>query len=500
MPFNKENFFQEGNSEEFFFARTNPLANAANAEILKIEDCGGCCDIQLDMYIGTVEGTTTVEFNTPTDDYDTKYIKVQITDGQGNFVTAVGTGLVDELVLDTSGLNGYDWSVIIEISIGESDLLGCDCTKKFSFGYDGGTLSIDTEALANPVLSLSAVGGALGITTLALGTFPDGADIPFQVELHNTGFTVSEYSTINGSSTNYTSTIAGVTNFTYQIIAGQPDSVTYYVVCPGDANGTGYNRARLTPIQIVNPNNANKHIIDVTTAYDNILETIEVNYPKLGVDAGDVVRIPVKLKTGGINLGSLQICMKYDSTLLTFKGVKNEMKTSYWISFINTSNNMVEWGGYDPSNNQHLVNDGDLFFTLEFESKKPQNEWGKSPLYVQRKFAGNPLATDLNITPTDGIIQVFRMGGTTNNFKDMILYPNPFEGDVTIGFKIYKEGKNIIGIYDINGKQQMEIVANETKIGIYSNTVDLSFLPPGTYLAVLRNEEKTTTKKAVKTK
>lgn len=312
-------------------------------------------------------------------------------------------------------------------------------------------------------------------------------------------FTVSEYDTINGSSKNYTSTIAGVTNFTYQIIAGQPDSVTYYVVCPGDANGTGYNRARLTPIQIVNPNNANKHIIDVTTAYDNILETIEVNYPKLGVDAGDVVRIPVKLKTGGIKLGSLQICMKYDSTLLTFKGVKNEMKTSYWISFINTSNNMVEWGGYDPSNNQHLVNDGDLFFTLEFESKKPQNEWGKSPLYVQRKFAGNPLATDLNITPTDGIIQVFRMGGTTNNFKDMILYPNPFEGDVTIGFKIYKEGKNIIGIYDINGKQQMEIVPNETKIGIYSNTVDLSFLPPGTYLAVLRNEEKTTTKKAVKT-
>ena len=190
MPFNKENFFQEGNSEEFFFSRTNPLANAANAEILKIEDCGGCCDIQLDLDITTAMGVTTIEFNTPTDDYDTKYVKVQITDGQGNFVTAVGTGLVDELTLDVTGLNGSDWSVIIEISIGESDLLGCDCTKKFSFSYDGGSLSIDTEALANPVLSLSAVGGALGITTLALGSFPDGADIPFQVELHNTGFTV----------------------------------------------------------------------------------------------------------------------------------------------------------------------------------------------------------------------------------------------------------------------------------------------------------------------
>jgi hypothetical protein len=41
MSFNKENFFVEGNSEEFFFSRTNPLANGANAEILKIENCGG---------------------------------------------------------------------------------------------------------------------------------------------------------------------------------------------------------------------------------------------------------------------------------------------------------------------------------------------------------------------------------------------------------------------------------------------------------------------------
>jgi hypothetical protein len=190
MAFNKENFYQEGNSEEFFFARTNPLANAANAEILKIEDCGGCCDLDLNVELATVEGVTTVTVNAPTSGYDTKYFKVQITDGAGNFATAVGTGTVSTLDIDVTGLTGSDWSVIIEISTGELDILNCDCTKKFSFAYNGGTLAIDTEALANPVLSLSAVGGALGITTLALGSFPDGADIPFQVELHNTGFTV----------------------------------------------------------------------------------------------------------------------------------------------------------------------------------------------------------------------------------------------------------------------------------------------------------------------
>lgn len=190
MPFNKENFFQQGNSEEFFFARTNPLANGANAEILKIEDCGGCCDIQLNVELETVAGVTTVTVNAPTSGYDTKYFKVQITDGQGNFATSVGTGTVTTLDVDVSNLLGSDWSVIIEISTGELDILACDCTKKFSFAYNGGDLVIDTEALANPVLAVYEVGGSVGITTLALGTFPNGVNIPFEVELHNTGFTV----------------------------------------------------------------------------------------------------------------------------------------------------------------------------------------------------------------------------------------------------------------------------------------------------------------------
>ena len=141
-------------------------------------------------------------------------------------------------------------------------------------------------------------------------------------------FTTSEYSTINGSTTSQQGTYPGVTNFTFDIIAGQPDSVTYYVLAQGDANGTGFKRARLVPIEIVNPNNAFLHIIDVTTEYDNNLETIEVNFPTLGVDEGDVVRVPVKLKTNGIKLGSLQLAMKYDSDLLEFQKLNTELKSS----------------------------------------------------------------------------------------------------------------------------------------------------------------------------
>ena len=311
-------------------------------------------------------------------------------------------------------------------------------------------------------------------------------------------FTSSEYSTINGSSTNYTSSIAGATNFTFNIIAGQPDSVTYYVVCPGDANNTGYNMARMVPIEIVNPNNANKRIIDVTTHYDNKINTIEVNFPKLGVDAGDVVTIPVKLKTTDLGIGSLQVCFKYDSTLLEFSGVENKLKTSKWISFINNSNNMVEWGGYDPTNNQNLMVNDDVIFVLTFTSKKPQQDWGKSPLYVSRKFAGDVESLDLNITPTDGIIQVFRMSNPTD-FKDMSISPNPNQGISLCSFKVYQEGNTTIGIYDVVGREQIEVVNEHYSIGSYSKVLNLGYLEPGVYLAVYKSQDRTSTKRIIKT-
>ena len=303
-------------------------------------------------------------------------------------------------------------------------------------------------------------------------------------------FTTSEYSTINGSTTSQQGTYPGVTNFTFDIVAGQPDSVTYYVLAQGDANGTGFKRARLVPIEIVNPNNAFLHIIDVTTEYDNNLETIEVNFPTLGVDEGDVVRVPVKLKTNGIKLGSLQLAMKYDSDLLEFQKLNTELKSSYWMSFINTKDNEVEWGGFDPSNNTNLVNDGEILFTLEFISKKSQTQWNKSPLYVTRKFAGDRLATDLKITPTDGILQIFKVDPLEfPSFDKMIVYPNPTQNITKVTFKIYEKSYVTLGVYDMGGKKCIDVLDGTYPVGIYTSTVSLGQLSDGEYIAILRKED-----------
>ncbi len=312
-------------------------------------------------------------------------------------------------------------------------------------------------------------------------------------------FTESEFNTIDGSSTNYKSTIAGQTNFTKTIGPNESDSVTYYVASPGDANGTGFKMARMIPIEIVNPNNANQRIIDVTTHYDMDLESIEVNFPVLGVNEGDLVNIPVKLKTGSIELGSLQVAMKFDSDLLEFIELKNELKPGNWVSFVNPNDNVVEWGGYDPSNNQNLIQDGEIFFTLVFKAKTAQTNWNKSPLYITRKFAGNRQSTDLKITPTDGILQIFKTDGELV-YDDLVIFPNPTQGESTLKFKVFEPGYITIGLYDLNGKLQIDVLNGTYDVGEYHTKIDLGFLPTGEYYALLQNEKKLFSEKTLKVK
>jgi hypothetical protein len=189
MSFNKENFYQEGNSEEYFLGRTNPLANPANAEILKIEECGACT-LELVGTLRNVEGVVDLTFADPTNTYDFKYIKLQITDGKGNFVTVVGANVDPYLEVDVTSLLGSDWTVTVIMETGEGDLISCNCKVAYSFDYNGGALILDTVAAKAPVLAVYEVGGSLAVTTIDLGSYPDGANINFQVELHNTGTTV----------------------------------------------------------------------------------------------------------------------------------------------------------------------------------------------------------------------------------------------------------------------------------------------------------------------
>lgn len=311
-------------------------------------------------------------------------------------------------------------------------------------------------------------------------------------------FTVAEYNAVTGTpATNFTSTYPGTTNFTFNILPGQPDSVTFYVMVPGDANNTGYHMARLIPIDIQNPTNAPNHLIDESVEYDFVAPTIEVNVPSLTVDEGNLVKLPVKVFTGGNKVGALQLALKFDGDLLEFKQVLNSEKSMNWMSFINPMDSVVEWGGYDRTNGDNLFIDGETVFTLTFLAKKPKGEWGQSPLYTTRKFVGAADCGDMNVTPTNGLYQVKMVKGISLKENEILVYPNPTTGEVTIKFNVPVDGNVTLSFVDVNGKVVSNILNEYMPSGNYTYRASLSGFVPGNYYTTMTSSTAISVNKTV---
>ena len=375
--------------------------------------------------------------------------------GVGNVISSTDAQLINQWVLGNGTMTGFNYYT--------ADVNG-------SYGT-----------------TISDVWGVFGRVSGRFTQWPNNTkDVKF--------FTSSEYTTINGSATNYTSTIGGVTNFTFNILPGQPDSVVYYVMVPGDANGTGYHMARVTPIEVVvgpAPGLENQiyNVIDTKVEYDFPTQSIEVNVPHISVQAGNLVELPVKVNTNGVELSSLQFGFIYDDTLLEFKGIISSAGAMKWITYVNPNDNEIDWGGFDPTNNTNTLKDGDQVVTLQFLALQPQNLWEASPLYTTRKFAGNTLSKDLTLTPTNGILQVLKMeGGKILNGNNMEVYPNPYQDEVNITFKVEETTNATLSIYDIVGRKLVTILDTQIPNGVYNYTKDLGQLAPGVYIVKLTVE------------
>lgn len=320
-------------------------------------------------------------------------------------------------------------------------------------------------------------------------------------------FTATEYTTITGSpSTNFTSTYAGSTNFYYNILPGQPDSVQYYVVVPGDANGTGYNMARLTPIEVmINPPAGTpaqtENVIDMTVEYDFPTSSIEVNLPNLSVNSGNLVEIPVTVKTGGKDISSLQLALLYDQALLEFKDVTNSEKSMQWMSSINPTGGVIEWAGYDPSaNKSYMIPDNYEVFKLRFIALKPQVEWAASPLYTSRKFSGDNQSKDLSITAANGILIVAKMAGPSNQLDNFEIkaFPNPTTGEISFEFAVKHSGQVKLAIVDLNGSEQFVILDQDMPAGKYVYSSNINQLINGLYVASLQAVDQANSTKIIK--
>ena len=309
-------------------------------------------------------------------------------------------------------------------------------------------------------------------------------------------FTVAEYNTINGSATNLTSTYSTINNFDYSIDGR--DSITYYVAVKGDANNTGFKMARLTPIKIINPVNAKNYIIDNTVQYDNITETIEVNMPKIKVDEGNLVNVPVKMLTNGKQLGAVQLELKYDTALLEFKKIDLTEKMMNWTSYTNPDNGVVAFGAADLKGNQ-LINDGEQILVMQFIAKKPQAEWSSAAIWTGPKFVGGNDARDMNITPAMGVIEVRRINKPIklSQLDNVLTFPNPTEGEIMIQFRVEQESETEVLVSDLVGRKVMDVLNTKMPSGEYKYIVNLTQLDNGFYLVSVKTDNKISTSKII---
>ena len=415
---------------------------------------GGNTWTQHSTYVTDINGDFNISVPLDTTYWDVRLAIQGDTMGVGNIISSTDAQQINQWVLGNGTMTGFDYYT--------ADVNGSNNT------------------------TISDVWGVFGRISGRFTQWPNNTkDVKF--------FTVSEYTTINGSATNYTSTIAGVTNFTFDILPGQPDSVVYYVMVPGDANGTGYNMARVTPIEVlVGPmpglESQIYNVIDTKVEYDFPTSTIEVNVPNISVDAGNLVELPVKVFTNGNELSSLQFGLKYNTDLLEFKGVNSTSNAMQWITYINPNDGQIDWGGFDPTNNEQPLVDGDEVVTLQFIAKQPQNLWEESPLYTSLKFAGTTQSKDLTITPTNGILQVLKsnMGEVVGNTISVV--PNPVVDEVTISFEVKETTNANLSITDVVGRKLITILDGQLPNGDYNYVENLGSLERGLYLVTLTME------------
>ena len=339
-------------------------------------------------------------------------------------------------------------------------------------------------------ITISDVYGVYGRLAGRFTEWPNGyEDVLF--------FTVSEYDAINGSANNLTGTYSGVTNFTYSIDGR--DSISYYVNVKGDANSTGFKMARLTPIEIINPTNAKHYIIDQTVTYDDVQESVEIQMPKVTVDEGNLVNVPVKVITGGKSLSALQMDLKYDTSYLDFKKIVSSEKIMKWTTYFNASSGVVSWGGADLMNNNYL-NNGEEVLILQFIAKRPQDEWATSALWTGAKYVGDEKADDMNVTPTMGIVQVRKIkkaNVSLDELESILVFPNPTEKEVQIEFSVIQDGHVDMGIDDLIGRRVMQIIDQNMPSGKYKYEVDLSPLSNGLYLLKITTMSSSNTTKII---
>ena len=297
--------------------------------------------------------------------------------------------------------------------------------------------------------------------------------------------------------TNYTPTMFP-THDLLDTLNGE-DSVAYWGVLLGDANGTGLTNIGMIVGKNTDDPSSPEYVRDVRVSYGKAKEKVSFELPRLTISNESEVTIPVTLVTNGVDIGSLQFGVVYDTTLLQFKNIDVSEKVKGWTSYILVKGNHVEWGGYETSNKQDVIRSNAEVFNLTFTVKK--TGWTESPVRVVTKAVGNSKAQDVNIdeSKSDGKI-IYMRAPIEFDFENVFIpYPVPFGNSLTIETMPLMMG-NEFSIEVINQLGQTIFTDSQSVYagGTQRMYIDMSAQPKGVYFVRYKNGNTVSVKQVVK--
>jgi hypothetical protein len=298
-------------------------------------------------------------------------------------------------------------------------------------------------------------------------------------------------------SINYTPTITPVWDMV-DTLNGE-DSVSYWGVLLGDANGTGLTNIGMIVGKNTNDPSSTEYIRDTRVSYKNAKETVSFEIPRLTISNESEVTVPVTLVTNGVDVGSLQFGVVYDPNLLEFKNIDVSEKVKSWTSYILVKGDHVEWGGYETSNKQDVIRSNSEVFNLTFRVKN--SGWTESPIRVVTKAVGNAKAEDVNINEanSDGKIAYMKAPIEFDFDNVFVTYPVPFKDNLTVETMPLISGEQFsVEVINQLGQPIFDKTQESYSGGTQRVYIDMSSQAKGVYFVRYKNGNTVSVKQVVK--
>jgi hypothetical protein len=290
------------------------------------------------------------------------------------------------------------------------------------------------------------------------------------------------------------------TNWTYNLASynGQNDmEENFYAAIMGDVNRTSIGGALTqgapAPKQLA--------IADSAMKPDSI---VLAELPEIMGQVGEVVNVPLRVKTHDMQITSFNFRLNYDPTVLKLVEATTPALTNSWMIYFNADSlNFIDYGGLDGSAGTFPIKFSNYGNLVNFKFEILKNIENTPLAFGNKNSAGGMRGEDLAVEVKNGYVTtVTSIPDIEDPFLPEITelgnaYPNPFNPTTIIPVSLAKTQNVKLSVYDLAGRHIVTLHDGILSMGTHKFAFYGSNLSSGIYVYRLSTSESANTKKMI---